>query len=69
MNSKVLREDEKVRIVGKMKMKMKTEEGPAQSKVGRTKHKGTWALPASFSLDFLHVPHFWGETLCCLRRD
>ena len=63
-NCKVLREGKKVRI-GRGKWKLETEEGPPHSKLGGSKHKGTWALPAAVSLEFLSVPHFWGETLLC----
>ena len=66
-NCKLLREGKKVRI-GCGKWKLETEEGPPHSKLGGSKHKGTWALPAAVSLEFLSVPHFWGETLLCPSR-
>ena len=42
--------------------------GTNTQQTGKDKHKGTWALPAAVSLEFLSVPHFWGETLLCPSR-
>lgn len=60
-NRKVLREYKEVRIV--RKWKTEPEEEWPQSKVGRVKHKGTWAVPSACSRYALPVPHLWENTV------
>lgn len=60
-NHKILRGYKKVRIMGNWKTE--PEEEWAQSKLERTKYKGTWVLPSKCSLDDLPWPHFWEKTL------